>query len=312
MASPLLFDPDRTNQTHTLSGGRVLGFAEYGPKDGYPIFDLHGLPGSRLEGKLFEIPAREHNARIITIERPGVGLSSPQPGRTILDHAKDVQALAAHLGLEAYSIMGVSGGGPYALACAYEIPPEQLRSVAVVAGCGVYDPETCKSMMKANQWMFWALKAAPWGADLYVRCLFGPMLWFSDEQLEKKTKQQNESGGSWIAPPPDPKDTEAMADGVLSSILIKEVREHFRQGFGVYTEDGTILAGELGFDLADVQQETVRLWYGKRDVSVPAAIGQDYATRLGSKAKLRIEDETHLSLVKNLGSEIIKNLIQSG
>ena len=310
MANPALFDHERTNQTLTLSDGRTLGFAEYGAQDGYPIFDLHGLPGSRLEGKLFETPALEHNARIITIERPGIGLSSPQPGRTILGHAEDVQALAAHLKLETYSIMGVSGGGPYGLACAYAIPPQHLRSVAVVAGCGIYDSETCKTMMKANQWMFWALKAVPWGADLYVRCLFGPMLWFSDEQLEKKTREQNEGGGSWIAPPPDPKDKEAMADGVMSSILIKELREHFRQGFGVYTEDGTILAGELGFELADVQQETVRLWYGKRDVSVPAAIGEDYARRLGPKAKLRVEDETHLSLVKNFGGEIIRDLIR--
>lgn len=310
MASTSLFDERRTNQTITLQDGRTLGFAEYGSTDGYPIFDLHGLPGSRFEGKLFEAPALEHNARIITIDRPGVGLSSPQPGRTILDHAKDVQALAAHLKLDKFSIMGVSGGGPYALACAHAIPPSQLRSVALVAGCGTYKPDTCKDMMAVNKWMFWALKVAPWGAELFVRIFFGMMLWADDETLVKKTKQQNESKGSWIAPPPDEKDKLALSDGVMDRVLIAEIREHFRQGFGVYTEDGKVLAGDLGFELADVQAVQVALWYGKRDVSVPAAIGEDYASRLGSKARLRIEDETHLSLVKNFGSEIIRGLIK--
>ena len=310
MADQPLFDPERTSQTLKLEDGRTLGFAEYGPKDGYPIFDLHGLPGSRFEGKLFESPAFEHNARIITIDRPGIGLSSPQPGRTILDHAKDVQALASHLGLKTFSIMGVSGGGPYALACAYAIPPSQFRSVALVAGCGIYKPETCKDMMAINKWMFWALKAAPWGADLFVRIFFGMMLWSSDEALAQKTKEGNEGGRSWIAPPPDEKDKEALADGIMDRVVIAEMREHFRQGFGCYTEDGKILAGDLGFELADVKAETVSLWYGKRDVSVPVAMGEDYAERLGSKARLRVEDETHLSLVKNFGSEIIGDLMK--
>ena len=105
MANESLFYPERTDQILTLDDRRTLGFAEYGPKDGYPIFDLHGLPGSRFEGKLFEAPATERNARIITIDRPGIGLSSPQPGRTILDHAKDVTAIAAHLGLDSFSVM---------------------------------------------------------------------------------------------------------------------------------------------------------------------------------------------------------------
>ena len=154
MAASPLFDEKRTSQTITLEDGRTLGFAEYGSENGYPIFDLHGLPGSRFEGKLFETPAFEQNARIITVDRPGVGLSSPQLGRTTLDHAKGIQALVAHLKLKTFSIMGVSGGGPYALACAYAMPPSHLRSVALVAGCGTYKPDTCKDMMAVNKWMF--------------------------------------------------------------------------------------------------------------------------------------------------------------
>jgi pimeloyl-ACP methyl ester carboxylesterase len=114
MSSPPQFD-ERTSQTITLGDGRTLGYAEFGPKDGFPIFHLHGVPGSRFEGKFFESAAFEHNARIITVDRPGVGISSPQPGRTALDHAKDIQSLASHLGISTFSVVGVSGAGPMPL-----------------------------------------------------------------------------------------------------------------------------------------------------------------------------------------------------
>jgi pimeloyl-ACP methyl ester carboxylesterase len=280
MSSTPQFD-ERTSQTITLEDGRTLGFAEFGPKDGFPIF---------------ESAAFEHNARIITVDRPGVGISSPQPGRTALDHAKDIQSLANHLSISTFSIVGVSGGGPYALACAYAIPPSQLRSVALVAGCGVYNAETAKGMGAANRWMFWALKAAPWAADIFVRVFFGMMLWSSDEALHAKMKDSL-GGGSWIMPPPDEKDKAALEDGEVHKVLVAEIREHFKQGFATYTEDGKILAGDLGFDIAGVQSDTVALWYGKRDANVPPGIGEDYAQRLKGKAKLRIEDETHIRYV---------------
>jgi pimeloyl-ACP methyl ester carboxylesterase len=195
--------------------------------------------------------------------------------------------------------MGVSGGGPYALACAYAIPPSQLRSVALVAGCGAYDADTAKGMGAANRWMFWALKAAPWVADIFVRMFFGMMLWSSDEALHAKMKGQLGSS-SWIMPPPDEKDKAALEDGEMNWVLIAEMREHFKQGFAIYTEDGKILAGDLGFDVADVQSDTVALWYGERDANVPPGIGEDYARRLNGKAKLRIEDETHLRYVAHI------------
>ena len=135
------------------------------------------------------------------------------------------------------------------------------------------------------------------------------MLWSSDDALAQQTKERIAGNQSWVALPPDDKDKEALSDGAMDRILRAEIREHFRQSFWTYTEDGKILAGELGSDLKDVQAECVRLWYGKRDLNVPAAIGEDNTSRLGSKAKLRVKDETHLSLVKNFAGEVIKELI---
>lgn len=308
MSNPPSFD-GRTSQTLTLEDGRTLGYAEFGPSDGHPIFHFHGLPGSRLEGKLFESFAVEHNARIITVDRPRIGLSSPQPGRTALDHVRDVQALAAHLQINRFSVMGVSGGGPYAIACAYVMPPSQLKKAAVVAGCGLWNPETAQGMNVANRWMFWGLNAAPWAANLFVRFFFGSTLRTSDEALRHKMKE-NVGGSSWIAPPMSEKDKEALGDGEINSVLIAEMREHFKQGYDAYNEDGKIVVSDLGFDLSEVKCG-VSLWYGKQDNSVPPGIGEDYARRMKGKATLRVVDETHLSIIKNVGGEILKDLLNS-
>lgn len=96
---------NNSSATLTLPDGRKLGYAQYGALTGRPIFYLHGLPGSRMEAAMFDDTASEVGARIIAVERPGHGLSSPQPGRTLLDHPKDIEELAKHLEIEQFSVL---------------------------------------------------------------------------------------------------------------------------------------------------------------------------------------------------------------
>lgn len=96
---------DDSSDTCTLPDGRKLGYAQYGCLTGKAVFWIHGLPGSRTEGAYFHDHGIELGARIIATDRPGMGLSSPQPGRTLLDWSKDVEMLAAHLGLTEYSLL---------------------------------------------------------------------------------------------------------------------------------------------------------------------------------------------------------------
>lgn len=158
--------------------------------------------------------------------------------------------------------------------------------------------------------MFWSLKAAPWTSDAFVRVFFGMMLWSSDEALHKKM-QESLGGGGWLTPPLDEKDKVALEDGQVNWTLIAEIREHFKQGFATYTEDGRIITGDLGFDMKDISCDKIALWYGRRDANTPPELGEDYARRIGSKAKFNLMDETHLSLVKNCGGDILKDLLAS-
>ena len=88
-----------------LPDGRKLGYAQYGSPNGKPVFMLHGMPGSRLDAGHFDDIGKELGARVIGIDRPGIGWSSPQPGRRLSDHVKEVEAVADALGIERFRIM---------------------------------------------------------------------------------------------------------------------------------------------------------------------------------------------------------------
>ena len=69
------------------------------------MFYFHGLPGSRIEGAALVPMAVKLDTRIIAVDRPGYGLSSPQPGRTLLDYANDIERLAEFIGVDSYSVL---------------------------------------------------------------------------------------------------------------------------------------------------------------------------------------------------------------
>ena len=126
--------PTREGQV-LLPDGRTLAYAEYGDPDGKPVLYFHGLPSSRLEGALAAFRARAMRLRLIAFDRPGFGRSGFQKGRTYGAWPADVSAAADSLGISRFSVLGTSGGGPHALACA-ALLPERVRSAAVFCGLG--------------------------------------------------------------------------------------------------------------------------------------------------------------------------------
>jgi len=113
-----------------LPGGRSIAAQEYGNPAGPPVFYFHGWPASRLEAAI--IPALP--VRLSALDRPGYGRSSPCPGRSLLDWAQDVACVADRLGLAKFYIVGLSGGGLFAAACAHELP-DRVLGVALVCRC---------------------------------------------------------------------------------------------------------------------------------------------------------------------------------
>ncbi len=119
--------PAAPSFTVRLPDGRVIAAEEYGDPAGPTVLYFHGWPASRLEAGLIpDLPIR-----VLAMDRPGYGRSSPHPGRTLLDWPRDVAEVADRLGLQRFHVVGLSGGAPYAVACAYALP-QRVRGVALV------------------------------------------------------------------------------------------------------------------------------------------------------------------------------------
>ncbi len=122
--------------TIEVPDGRTVGFATYGSPHGVPVIWCHGGPGSRLDPVHWDVEAAEANLLVVGIDRPGYGVSTPLPGRSIAGWVPDALAVADELDIDKFVAIGVSTGGAYALALAALVPD---RVLGVVACCSMTD-----------------------------------------------------------------------------------------------------------------------------------------------------------------------------
>src|SRR5205814_7052148 len=101
-----------------LPGDRQVGVMTHGDPDGYPVVFCHGTPGSRFGHEFTEEPARRKGLRVVVVERPGYGLTTADPDFTVAGWPALVREAVDALGIDRFAVVGYSGGGPYAIACA--------------------------------------------------------------------------------------------------------------------------------------------------------------------------------------------------
>jgi pimeloyl-ACP methyl ester carboxylesterase len=120
-----------------LADGRALRAYDSGPADGIAIVWHHGSPqtGALLEPLLSA--AAQRGIRLISYGRPSYGGSTPLPGRDVASAGVDVGQVADALGVDRFAVMGASGGGPHALACAAALP-DRVTGVVCLAGLAPY------------------------------------------------------------------------------------------------------------------------------------------------------------------------------
>jgi pimeloyl-ACP methyl ester carboxylesterase len=115
-----------------LSDGRRLCYSAGGPARGYPVVYLHGAIGSpRWRTPALDAVIEALGIRFVVVHRPGFAGSDVHPGRRVASHAADVSELADALGWGRFSVLGVSAGAPYALACAWAMGGRVARTAAV-------------------------------------------------------------------------------------------------------------------------------------------------------------------------------------
>lgn len=285
------------NQQIHLGDGRKLGFAEYGLTDGIPVIYFHGWPSSRLEPLAMREACIELGIRMIAPDRPGFGLSDFQPSRTIPDFASDVRELATALDLRRFAVLGVSGGGPYAAACAAKIP-EQLSAALLVCSVGPADaPNATKGMVATNRWLLSMARHTP----RLAQCVAGICLWAiwgKGRQVIPKRIEVCLSSA----------DQRALANQELRDALTASSVEALRRGVRAAAIDGLLYGRPWGFSLEEIRAP-VYLWHGEKDVVVPPAMGHYLAETIPNCRARFLPEDGHFSLPFTRVREILKTIL---
>ena len=284
------------DQQIRLRDGRALGYAEYGDPAGSPVFFFHGYPGSRYDGALAEPGARDARVRLVSIDRPGYGLSDFKRGRRIGDWPQDVLELAEALGLERFAVMGVSGGGPYAAACARFIP-ERLVAVAIVCGVRPFDvPGATRGMSRQNRVLFAVGRVAPWLVGLAMRPMLKSIERDPDAMLERMTSTLPAV------------DREVVARPEVRALLFAGLAEAGRQGVRVFSQEAALYSRPWGFDLAEIEIE-VQLFQGELDRNVPPGMGRHQAEVIPNCQAHFYPDDGHMSLAVDRQADVLASLV---
>jgi pimeloyl-ACP methyl ester carboxylesterase len=136
-------------QTIEVEDSRLIAYEEWGDLRGRPMFQLHGTPGSRLSRHPDATLYPSLHLHVVTIDRPGYGGSTALPGRRVSHGAHDVAAFADELGLDRFFVVGGSGGGPHALACAAELG-DRVLGCAPVASAAPLIPAEIDGLLGIN------------------------------------------------------------------------------------------------------------------------------------------------------------------
>lgn len=273
-----------------LPDGRRIGYAEYGNPGGFPIFYFHGCPGSRLEGFLASEAASRTNVRLIAVDRPGYGLSDPKPDRQLLDWPADVTALADTLALEQFSILGASGGGPYALACAFSLT-DRLHRVGLAAGLAPFREGPLKLTSRLGL--------------LLARAAFPLIHTVLEPQVRHHPDRPVAIAARLLTPP----DREVLSRPSVNTILQRSLQEAFCQGSAGMHRDMELYGRPWGFSLKEVTFP-IELWHGEADRLLPPQMGRRQGEALPNATTCFVPGEGHFSLPINCAGEIFK-LLQS-
>ena len=267
----------------TKDNGRRVAFYEYGDPSGKPIFFCHGT-GSHVHAMLLHNSAKRLGYRIIVPDRPGIGLSDFDPKRKLLDGASDIAALADHLHIDRFGLMGISGGNPTLLACAYKFP-ERLTFVVDLAGAApLYtDPAALKQLGTMDR-IF-----AKLGAHLPLGLFQIP---FSLLGFQQKIMKSPKAFANMMRSSMCKADMELFDIPEMQYIFMRDFQELFRQGARGAALDAQLIYLPWEFDIRQIRIR-VDIHQGSEDRWVPSYFSQYLAKTLPDAALTIIPGQGH-------------------
>ncbi len=264
-----------------------------------PLHVLHGFPACRLLAALLHEPAWAAGVHLVAADRPGFGRSTPDPRRTILEGARDIAALADHLGHSRFGVLGLSCGGAYALACAHEMPG-RLDYVGLLAGMGPMDiPAIRHDQLPPLKALFGLARIHP--------ALASPILLADAFAFRAFPERAMASIASLLSPP----DRELLAhDAAARARFLASFEEAYRQGIGGAMTEAALIARPRGFALEAIRVP-VHVYQGGLDRHVPPAMGRHIAQAVPQGRLHFHPGEGHLSIAVNRARECLAHFQES-
>lgn len=251
----------------TTQDGRHLAYLEVGDPHGPLVIHNHGGPSSRLEARLFANAAAKNRLRLLCVDRPGIGQSSPQETRTYSGWADDLTMIADALGYREFGVTGWSEGGPWALAAAAYIDPLRLRHVSSIAGgsYGTFGDNWAADYFDKIDALggFLALHFEP-GFRLMYSALGITAEHFRGAYIKELRKAVNDY------------DRQILLQPDFETAFCEASAECFAQGSDGLVRDSELLYRSWAFDVRAIERP-VHMWQGMDDRLVPATINKQVA-----------------------------------
>lgn len=278
-----------------LKDKRTLAYAEYGDPGGAPLIYCHGCgTGSRIFARIMHERALHLGIRVISFDRPGIGYSSPQPDRTVLDITDDINELADHLNIGKYGLISESAGSTYALACAYKNAERVLRTILVSAAGPVKELDNTKDMSAKGRMMVTMFRnLPPWATAMMFKSLANNLIKNPDKVFEKLATQVLPIERDIVY---NPEYQQAFTDSVLNAVI---------QGSEQVAIDVQLSFQAWGFSLEQIPGP-VEIWHGEQDMTTPPNMAH-YMERILPNCNARyFPGEGHVSVMHIHLNEILQ------
>jgi pimeloyl-ACP methyl ester carboxylesterase len=288
---------------HELEGpdGRRLVAELAGPAGGEVVLAHTGTPsgGFVFEPKL--AAGAERGLRHLSYARPGYAGSERDPGRTVADCAADVAAIADGLGFECFYVVGQSGGGPHALACA-ALLPERVRAAATLGGVAPRSAaglDWTAGMGAENQQEFAAVEAGEAELRAFLEADAAAFAEVDPEQVKEML-------GDLVGDA-----DKAVVSGGYAEYLADDFAAALRDGIWGWFDDDLAFFADWGFDLGAITVP-VTVWQGDDDRMVPFAHGQWLADHVAGASPRLLRGDGHLSIEVAHYGEVLDDLVMRG
>ncbi|KZS74753.1 alpha/beta hydrolase [Mycobacterium kansasii] len=277
---------------------RQIGFAEFGAPQGRAVFWLHGTPGARrqipTEARVY---AEHHNVRLIGVDRPGIGSSTPHQYETISAFADDMRTIADTLGIEKMAVVGLSGGGPYTLACAAGLPDKVVAAGVLGGVAPTHGPDAISGGV-----MNLGARVAP------LLKLGGSPLRLSASLLIRAARPVASPALDVYALLSPQADRHLLARPEFKAMFLDDLLNGSRKQLAAPFADVIVFARDWGFRLEEVTVP-VRWWHGDHDHIIPFSHGEHVVSRLPNAELFHLPGESHLAGLGR-GEEILATMMK--